>query len=315
MQPCGDIADPTMDVVPGGEDDWVGACANCGKHGSDTVKLKNCASCHLVKYCSVDCQKAHRKQHKRVCKQRAAELRDERLFGQRHQTRAEEDFCPICTLPIPLRMQAHSVLNPCCMKRICNGCNVAAQRRHGMHDCSFCRMPCPKTDADKLAMIQARVEKKDPVAIDHLGEQYCHGTLGFQKDMSRAAELWTEAADLGSVAALFNLGLVYINGTGVQQDKAKGALLYEKAAMLGHVESRYNLGMYEGEKRNYDRAFRHWVISAKMGHQESVENIKRMFMGGVATKEQYTETLKGYQDAVEKMKSHDRDEANKRLGY
>ena len=40
-----------------------------------------------------------------------------------------------------------------------------------------------------------------------------------------------------------------------------------------------------------------------------------MFMGGVATKEQYAETLKGYQDAVEKMKSHDRDEANKRLGY
>ena len=29
----------------------------------------------------------------------------------------------------------------------------------------------------------------------------------------------------------------------------------------------------------------------------------------IATKEQYTEALKGYQDAAEKMKSHDRDEA------
>ena len=43
------------------------ACANCGKHGSDTVKLKDCAACRLVKYCGVDCQRAHRKQHKRAC--------------------------------------------------------------------------------------------------------------------------------------------------------------------------------------------------------------------------------------------------------
>ena len=36
-----------------------------------------------------------------------------------------------------------------------------------------------------------------------------------------------------------------------------------------------------------------------------------MFMGGIATKEQYTDALRGYQDAVEEMKSHDRDEAKK----
>ena len=33
-------------------------------------------------------------------------------------------------------------------------------------------------------------------------------------------------------------------------------------------------------------------------------------MQGNATKEQYAEALKGYQDAVEETKSHDRDEAN-----
>ena len=32
-------------------------------------------------------------------------------------------------------------------------------------------------------------------------------------------------------------------------------------------------------------------------------------MGGMATKEQYAQALKGYQDAVEETKSHDRDEA------
>ena len=40
----------------------------------------------------------------------------------------------------------------------------------------------------------------------------------------------------------------------------------------------------------------------------------KTFMVGAATKEQYAEALRRYQNAVEEMKSHDRDEA-KRLGY
>ena len=66
--------------------DSADLCANCGKHGSDIVKLKNCTACHLVKYCGVDCQRAHRKQHKKACKQRAAELKDEQLYSQGHET-------------------------------------------------------------------------------------------------------------------------------------------------------------------------------------------------------------------------------------
>ena len=71
-------------------------CANCGEQGSDTVKLKNCNACHLVKYCGVGCQKAHRKLHKKVCKQRAAELKEEQLYSQGDE-RPEGDTCPICT--------------------------------------------------------------------------------------------------------------------------------------------------------------------------------------------------------------------------
>ena len=46
-----------------------------------------------------------------------------------------------------------------------------------------------------------------------------------------------------------------------------------------------------------------------MGNKLSLEMIKKMFISGEATKAQYAEALKGYQDAVEGMKSHDRDEA------
>jgi len=194
------------------------ACANCGKEPDSAVKLKNCA-CLLVKYCSVDCQKAHRKQHKKACRQRAAELKDERLYNQGHE-RPEADSCPICTLPIPLPKAKHSLLNLCCMKRICNGCDHAAKKR-GMYDCPFCRTPYPKDDAGSLAMVRARVAKKDPEAIAHLGTEYSNGNLGLQQNMRRAVELWKEAAELGSVGALHNIAVSYYKGEGVERDEVK----------------------------------------------------------------------------------------------
>ena len=297
-----------MSCVTGGEGGGDEACANCGKLGSDGVKLRNCAACRLVKYCGVDCQKAHRKLHKKACKQRAAELKDEQLYKQGLE-RPEGDFCPICTLPIPLPMDKYSFFTFCCMKRVCNGCIMAAQGR-GMNDCPFCRTPFPAGNgADELAMIQARVKKRDPEAIYFLAEKYCHGQLGLQKNMRRAVELWTEAAELGSIQAIYSLGYLYYHGDGVQEDDAKAAEYYKKAAVLGHVEGRYNLGGCEINSGNYDCAVKHFLISAKMGHKNSLVTIKKHFMTGAATKEQYAEALKGYQDAVEETKSRDRDEA------
>ena len=72
-------------------------CANCGKGEESSCSLKSCAACMLLKYCSRDCQIAHRPQHKKACKKRAAELYDEALFKQ---PPPPED-CPICMLPLP----------------------------------------------------------------------------------------------------------------------------------------------------------------------------------------------------------------------
>ncbi|EJK54879.1 hypothetical protein THAOC_25455 [Thalassiosira oceanica] len=284
-------------------------CASCGREdGGDGVKLKNCTACLLVKYCGVDCQKAHRKIHKKACKERAAELKDERLYGQGHE-RPEGDFCPICTLPIPLPTSDHSSFYECCMKIMCHGCLVATIKR-GINDkCPFCRTPTHKVEAEALTLIQTRVKKKDPEAIKFLGGQYFGGKLGLEKDTARAVELLTEAAELGSAEACYDLGAAYSRGIGVDQDVERGARLYEKAAMRGHVQARHNLGGYECDRGNYGRAVRHFLISAKNGFPDSLKEIKGMFTHGLTTKSQYAEALKGYQDALEEMKSPEREEA------
>ena len=79
-------------------DDAIAHCAECGKEGG--VSLKSCKSCLETKYCDATCQKNHWPTHKKQCKQRAAELHDEALFKD---PPAKED-CPICFLPMPLKL-------------------------------------------------------------------------------------------------------------------------------------------------------------------------------------------------------------------
>ena len=76
--------------------------ASCGitqVDGDDVKKMKNCA-CKIVQYCSVACQTEHRSEHKRACKKRVAELRDEILFKQPESSCFGD--CPICCLPISI---------------------------------------------------------------------------------------------------------------------------------------------------------------------------------------------------------------------
>ncbi|EJK46180.1 hypothetical protein THAOC_35166 [Thalassiosira oceanica] len=128
-------------AVKGSED----ACANCEEEGSEggAVKLKNCTACRLVKYCGVDCQRAHRRQqHKDACRQRVAELKDYRLYSQGHE-RLEGDFCLICSLSMTLPTAEHSGFNVCCMKRVCVGCNFAA-RKEACSTAHFVERPIPR---------------------------------------------------------------------------------------------------------------------------------------------------------------------------
>ncbi|EJK55799.1 hypothetical protein THAOC_24426, partial [Thalassiosira oceanica] len=140
----------------------------------------------------------------------------ERLLNEGHE-RWEGDRCPICFLFIGLPMDEHSKTNACCMKRVCNGCILAAQQR-GIYDrCPFCRTPHPSDEESQLAMVQKRVSKGNAAAIARLGNHYLHGVLGLAKDVPRAIELWTEAAELGSVDAHYELGVAYYDGCGVEE--------------------------------------------------------------------------------------------------
>jgi len=83
------------------------------------------------------------------------------------------------------------------MKCVCNGCYEACwTARFAEH------LFQPNNEADQIAILRARVEKKDPEAIFALGKEYYHGARGLKKDVRKAVELWTEAAEHFSTLGL-----------------------------------------------------------------------------------------------------------------
>jgi hypothetical protein len=279
-------------------------CASCGKAEVDDVKLKKCA-CGLVKYCSVDCQKNHRPQHKKACKKRLAELRDKSLFTMPDES--HEGDCPICCLPLPINVR--STFMSCCSKRICNGCNYTNQIREekeGLYPkCAFCREPMPKSLEEGNKRIMKRIkENNDPAAMAQMG----HMRKG-EGDYKIAFDYLTKAAELGDAGAHYGLSWMYWKGGGVEKNKKKAIYHTEEAAIGGHPVARHNLGCEERSNGRFERARKHFIIAANLGFEESLKWLRTLYANGHARKEDYADALCAYQAAVDATKSADREKA------
>ncbi len=280
-------------------------CANCGKAEVDNINLKMCTACKLVKYCSVECQKNHRPRHKRACKKRMAEIRDDRLFTQPDGCCYGE--CPICLLPLPLDFEKSNI-NSCCCKLICKGCDYANQKHEielGLeHKCPFCREPLSYNMEKIEKNLMKRVKANDPDALCFIGRQRRE-----EGDYEKAFQYWTKAIELGGVAAHYELSCMYYNGDWVEKDPKKEVYHLEEAAIGGHPDARINLGSVEIEKGRTHRAMKHLIIAAKLGHDNALERVKEGFAKGFVSKEDFEASLRGHQAAADEIKSAQREEA------
>ena len=287
------------------DDDDISLCANCGKGEESAGDLKACTACKMIKYCNRDCQIAHRPQHKKACKKRAAELHDEKLFKQP----PHNEDCPICMLLLP-SLDTGSKYKTCCGKMICSGCIHAVKIRDGgVGLCPFCRTPAPDTDEEVVEWAKKRIELGDADAMYGLGCCYAEGDDGLTQDHAKASELWHRAAELGNAKSYYNIGNAYYFGNGLERNKKKAVHYCEVAAMGGDLVARHNLGVLEGRSGNMDRALKHYMIAAGSGYSGSLENIKEMFIKGHVTKEDYSRALRVYQARLNEIKSPQRDEA------
>ena len=98
--------------------------------------------------------------------------------------------------------------------------------------------------------IQARKKK-----INELIEQaeiQLYGE-GVPVDLSKAAVLYGQAADLGSPKAMMRLSALYRKGTGVEQSQEKALELIQKAASLDYAPAQAALGISYLEGRGVEK--------------------------------------------------------------
>ena len=186
--------------------------------------------------------------------------------------------------------------------------------------CAYCRTEPANSDEEEVKRVMKLMEKGNADAFYLLGGDYEVGTHGLPQDMAKTIELYLKAGELGCAKAYCNLGHAYQNlGLGlVEIDAKKAKHYYELAAMNGNLKARYNLGATECDNGNYKRAFKHFQLAASAGLKESLDMVKRGYMDGFVTKEEYANTLREYQKSQDEMKSDARDKAlavrNQRMG-
>jgi tetratricopeptide (TPR) repeat protein len=282
-------------------------CACCGIAPVDDNKLYECnGGCDLVKYCSDKCCDNHREQHEDACKQRKAELHDKELFEQPEKPCFGE--CPLCFLPMSMDPKKSSFYT-CCCKMVCQGCEYADYISNGGKNCPFCREPAVYTEEENDKRVMERVKVNDLAALHQMG------AIRFKEgDVDEALKYYTKAAELGDAKAIYQLGVMYIHGHGVEKDEEKAVHHYEKAAIGGHPMARHNLAYHENENGNIERAMKHLIIAASLGHEKSMKQLWKEYSAGHITKEELEATLRSHKAAIDETKSAQRDAAETFFG-
>eukprot|EP00984_Skeletonema_dohrnii_P010460 scaffold4065_cov161-Skeletonema_dohrnii-CCMP3373.AAC.5 len=117
-------------------------------------------------------------------------------------------------------------------------------------------------------------------------------------DYKGAFEYYTKAAGLGDARRIMNYRFCISEG---------------KAAIGGHPRSaRLNLAANEFENGRFDRAVKHWMIGAKLGHVGSMKAIEQGFRREMIRKEDYAMALRAHQVDIDATKSPQMEEAEAR---
>eukprot|EP00985_Skeletonema_marinoi_P033363 scaffold41108_cov117-Skeletonema_marinoi.AAC.2 len=137
------------------------------------------------------------------------------------------------------------------------------------------------------------IAANDPVALREIGQNRRK-----EGDDEVAYEYYTKAAELGDAEAHYSLSVSYLQGIGVERDKKKEVYHMEEAAIAGHPQARFMLASYELRSGRVDRAVKHLIISANLGHEKSMQGLKECCKEGKVSKEDFAAALRANYAAI-----------------
>ncbi len=128
--------------------------------------------------------------------------------------------------------------------------------------------------------LQKAAEKKHLAAMNELGLGYLNGQI-FQRDISKAVEIWSVSANEGSNEALVRLAAarLLVNIPGISIDSAFSILKF--ADLEGSIIAQFTFGLcYEngiGKEKKTAEAVRYYRNAAQRGSVAAYESLKRLY--------------------------------------
>jgi TPR repeat protein len=148
---------------------------------------------------------------------------------------------------------------------------------------------CRKDPAKAVQFLRMAASKRHPGAMTRLGKACLSGDLGEKRyrEGIKWLKLATEAADTIYNAAPYALGCLYETGYGddIFQDESYAAELFTQAADLGHPEANFRMGdAYEHGKLNCPRdpalSVHFYTGAAERGHPGAMMGLCAWYMVG-----------------------------------
>ncbi|MCF8231907.1 MAG: protein kinase [Bacteroidales bacterium] len=140
-------------------------------------------------------------------------------------------------------------------------------------------------------------------ALYNLGVMYLKGT-GMMADQEMALDYFMKAADQGSPEANFQAGYMYANGQGTDKNIPKAIEYYKRAAEQGDVMAMNNLGQIyiksSGPLRNYAAALEILEKASALENPSALNNLANMYRHGMGTTEDYGKAAEFYKKAAKK---------------
>jgi len=175
--------------------------------------------------------------------------------------------------------------------------------------CPYCRAPIDITDEGFMRQIKKRMALNDGEAFSQMGLAYYNGDRGLPQDHGKAFDFFNRGAELGSIRAHYTLAMSYEHGVFIEKDMGKAINHYKSAAIRGHEGARYNLGIIEEQKGSFVQAFKHFMMAARSGDEDSLKKVGEGYKAGRVTKDEYTSTLRAHKVTRDEMKSEQRTKA------
>ena len=126
----------------------------------------------------------------------------------------------------------------------------------------------------------------------------------FLGNSTEAVRWYTLAADRGFADGQNNLGVCYVNGSGVELNYEEAAKWYRLAAEQGHAHGQANLGWcYEhgcGVEQSDEEAVRLYRLAAEQGNAYGQGNLGWCYESGTGVEQDYKEAAKWYRLAADK---------------